>query len=163
MVDTLEIAKNKFPGQRNNLDVLCKRFGIDNSARTFHGALLDAQLLAEVYLELLGGAEPTMELDTKTGSKTGNGRFRNGIKKRYHEPRVFDISSEQLEMHRAFLKKILKVRSGSLMKKLVGWRKCFIRILLKGGKSSGQTCFPVWNIFYDQRTVPFFQRSRYDR
>ena len=62
VIDTLEIAKSKFPGQRNNLDALCKRFNIDNSARTFHGALLDAQLLAEVYLELLGGAEPTMDL-----------------------------------------------------------------------------------------------------
>lgn len=108
VVDTLEIAKNKFPGQRNNLDVLCKRFGIDNSARTFHGALLDAQLLAEVYLELLGGAEPTMELDTKPEAKRETAGFGTELKRVYHEPRVFDISSEQLEMHRAFLEKNIK-------------------------------------------------------
>ena len=65
VVDTLEIAKAKFPSARNNLDALCKRFNIDNSKRTKHGALLDAELLAEVYLELLGGAEPTMNLNTE--------------------------------------------------------------------------------------------------
>ena len=56
VVDTLEIARKKFPGAKNNLDALCKRFNIDNSHRTKHGALLDAELLADVYLELLGGA-----------------------------------------------------------------------------------------------------------
>ena len=87
---------------------MCKRFGIDNSARTFHGALLDAQLLAEVYLELLGGAEPTMELDTKPEAKQETAGFETELKRVYHEPRVFDISSEQLEMHRAFLEKNIK-------------------------------------------------------
>ena len=60
VVDTLAIARNQFPGARNNLDALCKRFNIDNSARTFHGALLDAQLLSEVYLQLLGIDEPSI-------------------------------------------------------------------------------------------------------
>ena len=62
VVDTLEIARSMFPGARNNLDALCKRFGVDNSSRTNHGALLDAELLAKVYLELMGGEEPTMVL-----------------------------------------------------------------------------------------------------
>ncbi len=60
VVDTLEIARNLFPGARVNLDALCRRYGIDNSERTLHGALLDADLLAKVYLELLGGQEPSM-------------------------------------------------------------------------------------------------------
>ena len=56
-VDTIEIAKRKFPGARYSLDELCKRFGVDLSARTKHGALLDAQLTAEIYLELIGGRQ----------------------------------------------------------------------------------------------------------
>ncbi len=57
-IDTLEIARRRFPGAGNSLDALCRRFGIDNSGRSLHGALLDAQLLAEVYLELCGGRQP---------------------------------------------------------------------------------------------------------
>lgn len=107
VVDTLEIAKNKFPGQRNNLDALCKRFNVDNSARTFHGALLDAQLLAEVYLELLGGAEPTMDLSTSlSGSK--NTASHINVKREYREPRLFNLSDEEINNHRAFLEKNIK-------------------------------------------------------
>jgi len=106
VVDTLEIAKNKFPGQRNNLDALCKRFNIDNSARTFHGALLDAQLLAEVYLELLGGAEPTMDLNSSNKSKKVT-NFEN-IKRVFREPRVFTVTDEDVVAHRAFLEKNIK-------------------------------------------------------
>ena len=61
-VDTLAIAKSKFPGSPASLDALCRRFGIDNSVRTKHGALLDSEILAEVYLELIGGRQPTMSL-----------------------------------------------------------------------------------------------------
>ncbi len=61
-IDTLEIARRKFPGAQASLDALCRRFAIDNSARTKHGALLDAELLAEVYLELIGGRQPGLEL-----------------------------------------------------------------------------------------------------
>lgn len=107
-VDTLEIAKNKFPGQRNNLDALCKRFNIDNSARTFHGALLDAQLLAEVYLELLGGAEPTMDLSSQkmTEKNTSNVVFQT--KRVYREPRLFSLEELDMQNHRAFLEKNIK-------------------------------------------------------
>ena len=62
LVDTLLLARRKYPGVSNRLDDLCARFGIDNSARTKHGALLDAQLLAECYVELLGGRQPGLEL-----------------------------------------------------------------------------------------------------
>jgi DNA polymerase-3 subunit epsilon len=61
-VDTVRLARSKFPGAQASLDALCRRFEIDNSARTKHGALLDAELLAEVYLELIGGRQPEMAL-----------------------------------------------------------------------------------------------------
>lgn len=65
-VDTLAIARKKFPGAQNSLDALCKRFNIDNSGRVKHGALLDAELLAEVYLELMGGRQPGLVLDASS-------------------------------------------------------------------------------------------------
>lgn len=77
----------------------------------------------------------------------------------YHEPRVFDISSEQLEMHRAFWKNIKSPIWLADEKKKRGWRKCFIRILLKGGKSSGQTCFLVWSIFLRPENCAFFSKE----
>ncbi|MBE6462649.1 MAG: DNA polymerase III subunit epsilon [Alphaproteobacteria bacterium] len=108
VVDTLEIAKSKFPGQRNNLDVLCKRFGIDNSARTFHGALLDAQLLAEVYLELLGGAEPTMDLSSSVKTKDDKSSESIEVKRVFREARKFLFSEEENLAHREFLEKNIK-------------------------------------------------------
>ncbi|PZX18977.1 DNA polymerase-3 subunit epsilon [Palleronia aestuarii] len=61
-LDTLAIARRRFPGSPASLDALCRRFGIDNSSRTLHGALLDAEILAEVYLELIGGRQPDFSL-----------------------------------------------------------------------------------------------------
>jgi len=61
-IDTLEIARKKYPGAQNSLDALCRRFAIDNSSREKHGALLDSELLAEVYLELSGGRQPDLVL-----------------------------------------------------------------------------------------------------
>jgi DNA polymerase-3 subunit epsilon len=69
-VDTLKIAKRKFPGAQANLDALCKRFGVDNAGRTKHGALLDSELLAEVYLELMGGRQRGLTLDAGQGDRT---------------------------------------------------------------------------------------------
>lgn len=63
-VDTLAIARKKFPGSPASLDALCRRYGIDNSARTLHGALLDSEILAEVYLEMIGGRQPDFALAT---------------------------------------------------------------------------------------------------
>lgn len=68
-IDTLDIARKRFPGAQNSLDALCRRYGIDNSARTKHGALLDSEILAEVYLELIGGRQPDFAL-----SVVGSGR-----------------------------------------------------------------------------------------
>lgn len=67
-IDTLAIARRRFPGSPASLDALCRRFGIDNSARTLHGALLDSEILAEVYLELIGGRQPDLVL---AGGPTG--------------------------------------------------------------------------------------------
>lgn len=68
-IDTVQMARRKFPGAPASLDALCKRFGIDNAHRTLHGALLDSELLAQVYLELLGGRQVGMALgETQTAS-----------------------------------------------------------------------------------------------
>ncbi len=63
VVDTLELARRKNPFGPNSLDALCRRYNVDNSSRTLHGALLDCELLAEVYLELIGGRQPVLDLD----------------------------------------------------------------------------------------------------
>ena len=64
-IDTVAMARQKFPGSPASLDALCRRFGIDNSAREKHGALLDSEMLAEVYLELIGGRQPGLVLATQ--------------------------------------------------------------------------------------------------
>ncbi len=72
-IDTLAMARRKFPGAQATLDALCRRFGVDNSNRTLHGALLDSELLAEVYLELRGGREPGLGLNAnQTAEADGN-------------------------------------------------------------------------------------------
>ncbi len=107
VVDTLEIARAKFPGSRSNsLDALCKRFNIDNSARTKHGALLDSELLAEVYLELLGGAEPSMMLsDNSKDEKSVADICVNRI---YREPRNFVLTEQEEKAHTEFITSKIK-------------------------------------------------------
>lgn len=78
-LDTLKIARRRFPGSPASLDALCRRFGIDNSAREKHGALLDSEILAEVYLELTGGKQPDFALaqtQTKGAETSGNDDWR---------------------------------------------------------------------------------------
>ena len=70
-LDTLAIARKKFPGSPASLDALCRRFGISNEARTLHGALLDSEILAEVYLELIGGRQPDFALSSQPQTKAG--------------------------------------------------------------------------------------------
>lgn len=73
-LDTLDLARRRFPGAQNSLDALCRRFGVDNSGRTKHGALLDSELLAEVYLELIGGRQPDFSLSiVSTSQREGDG------------------------------------------------------------------------------------------
>lgn len=109
VIDSLEIARKMFPGAKNNLDALCKRYGIDNSNRTFHGALLDADLLAQVYFELMGGAEPSMLSNSNDNNNKSFNTFSefNGDRI-YHEARVFALSEEEEQTHREFLEKKIK-------------------------------------------------------
>lgn len=103
VIDTLLMARKKFPGSPANLDALCRRFSIDLSARELHGALLDAQLLADVYLELLGGRQHGLGLgqEKTTTSQDGAQVFIKSKKDRpYREPRVFGPSVEEIEAHR---------------------------------------------------------------
>jgi DNA polymerase-3 subunit epsilon len=71
-IDTLAMARRRFPGSPGSLDALCKRFEIDNSRRTYHGALLDSEILAEVYLELIGGRQPGLTLDPGGHDRAGS-------------------------------------------------------------------------------------------
>ena len=107
-IDTLLIAKRKFPGSRVNLDELCRRFGIDNTKRTKHGALLDSELLAEVYLELLGGREPGFVLGMKKEESALEIKARSAghTKKPRKEPRPAVFLEGEAENHEAFLKKL---------------------------------------------------------
>ncbi len=84
-LDTLAIAREKFPGAPASLDALCRRFGVDNSNRELHGALLDSELLAEVYLELIGGRQPDLVLD-KPGQAVDTGTQPGQITRRAARP-----------------------------------------------------------------------------
>ena len=105
VVDTLAIARKEFPGAHNKLDDLCRRFGIDNSSRTLHGALLDSQLLAEVYLQLLGGDEPSINFVSAKSEYTSNNINTNKVK---IIERHFDLSEEDKNKHIAFLENNIK-------------------------------------------------------
>ncbi|OJX68251.1 DNA polymerase III subunit epsilon [Magnetospirillum sp. 64-120] len=105
-IDTVAMARKKFPGAQANLDALCRRFGIDNTHRSFHGALLDSELLAEVYLQLIGGRQPGFELGLQGMSKSGAGGAT--IERIRREPRPHAASAEELEAHGAFLGKLKK-------------------------------------------------------
>ena len=105
--DTLLMAKQKFPGSRVNLNDLCKRFGVDNSARTVHGALLDSELLAEVYLEMLGGKEPGFSLKSKQLVEKKEKKSNNTpTQQKVLKSRVFSVSLEEEQAHNDFVKQI---------------------------------------------------------
>lgn len=105
MVDTLVLAKKRFPGLPNSLDALCRRYGIDNSMRTSHNALLDVQLLAQVYLELMGGKQPGLELATSRASNAAGPVLLDAAPVN-RTPRPIVPTPEELEAHTAFLKKL---------------------------------------------------------
>lgn len=103
--DTLAIARQKFPGSPASLDALCKRFNIDNSGRTLHGALLDSQLLAEVYLELLGGRQITLDLSAQNAAQSNETKTVAAPRK-MREPRSFPVCESELAAHATMLEKI---------------------------------------------------------
>ncbi|MGB4057397.1 MAG: DNA polymerase III subunit epsilon [Alphaproteobacteria bacterium] len=106
VLDTLGMARKKFPGSPANLDALCRRFGIDNSERTYHGALLDSELLAEVYLELMGGRQHGL-LTAATDKKDDQTQTVK-IKRLYREPRLHAESPEERAAHTKMLEKLDK-------------------------------------------------------
>ena len=104
-VDTLEIARKKFPGSPASLDALCRRFAIDNSARTLHGALLDSEILAEVYLELIGGRQPDFALATSS-AQAASGPGGDWRPTPRPDPLPSRITAEEKAAHEAFVEKL---------------------------------------------------------
>ena len=102
IIDTLEIARRKYPGSQNSLDALCKRFNIDNSKREKHNALIDCQLLKEVYINLVDQKEPKLNL---VNAEIPDLKFKdNLIKKNNNSRKIVKPSSVELELHRNYLK-----------------------------------------------------------
>lgn len=99
--DTLIIARTKYPGQPNSLDALCKRLGVNNSNRALHGALLDSEILADVYVELLGGRQAGLDLSVVSKGMADTGGYK--IKR---EVRVFAASAEEKAAHATFIDKL---------------------------------------------------------
>ena len=104
-LDTLAIARQRFPGSPASLDALCRRFGIDNSSRTLHGALLDSEILAEVYLELIGGRQPDFALSNTTGGTSG-GQEDDWRPRPRPVPLPSRITEEEAAAHQAFVAKL---------------------------------------------------------
>ena len=101
VIDSLEVARNKFPGTSNSLDALCKKFSIDLSRRTKHNALLDCELLREVYINLLDAREPKFNLSPSKFDQTIT-------KNRNYNKKVLTISDSELKMHKEFIRKEMK-------------------------------------------------------
>ena len=103
IVDTLDIARNKFPGSAINLDALCKRFRIDNSKREKHTALIDCELLAKVYINLLDQKEPTLNF-----SKFDEIQTNQNIQSSDYSKKIVSPSVDELKKHKEFIKKKFK-------------------------------------------------------
>ena len=115
LIDTLEIARKRFPGGSNSLDALCRRFDVDLSVREKHGAVIDCRLLAEVYLELIGGKQPGLLLGrAEAGPSAGSAKhvrpqqelIASPMRRTLREPRPHGPSEDELAAHQAFLEKI---------------------------------------------------------
>lgn len=106
ILDTLTLARRKHPGQHNNLDALCKRYHVDNSNRSFHGALLDTELLAKVYLNMTGGQAHlfSSEIEITTGPQTQNSIT---AKRTQVTIPILYATTEELQAHQQFLAEIL--------------------------------------------------------
>lgn len=109
VVDSLVIARSKFPGAPASLDALCKRFGVDLSKRTKHGALLDAELLADVYIELMGGAQGGLVFDAAKNEIKEEIIVMVEENRKTIASRNFTVSDEELKIHQEFILKNFKV------------------------------------------------------
>jgi len=107
MVDTLTLARSRHPGAKHSLDALCVRFGIDRSHRVKHGALLDAQLLAQVYVELTGGRQIGLGLVAEAGSVSVASAAGPVVVREVRPARPHFAAVEELERHRAFIAKLV--------------------------------------------------------
>jgi DNA polymerase-3 subunit epsilon len=107
-IDTLVLARTKFPGSPASLDALCRRFSIDNSKRELHGALLDSQILAEVYLELIGGRQPDLALSNTVRSNAEDELTFSVKKLTKRRPRKLDgrLTQDEIKAHLEFIKRI---------------------------------------------------------
>lgn len=114
-IDTLAIARKKFPGSPASLDALCRRFGIDNSSRTLHGALLDSEILAEVYLELIGGRQPDFALSAIEKNSSGNDESQDWKPSQRPTKLSGLITKEEAAAHTEFVDAL---GDGSIWKKL---------------------------------------------
>ena len=103
IVDTLELARDKFPGSSISLDALCKRYRIDNTKRNFHTALIDCDLLAKVYINLIDQKEPTLNFENKASKSNSEKNVSNQYFKK-----IVQISKEEIENHEKYLKTSLK-------------------------------------------------------
>ena len=112
VTDSLRLARQKHPGQKNNLDALCKRYGIDNSHRELHGALLDSEILADVYLALTGG-QTSLSLSEHEDSVQGDESIINRVGEEALVLPVISASAEELSEHQAFLA-LLDKKSGGV-------------------------------------------------
>ena len=102
VIDTLELARQKYPGAQNSLDALCKRFSIDNSKRTKHSALIDCELLKEVYINLLDQKEPKLNLEN---SDIVNFKFKENMN---NIRQIIKPTQEELNLHKKYLNNQLK-------------------------------------------------------
>ena len=104
IVDTLQIARNKFPGSNSSLDALCKRYSIDNTKREKHNAVIDCELLSKVYINLLDQKEPSFDLTIDKTSKEDNYK----ISENKYCSKIIKPSSDDIKLHKEFLKKEIK-------------------------------------------------------
>lgn len=118
VLDTLLLAREKHPGQRNNLDALCKRYGVDNTQRQLHGALLDAEILADVYLIMTSG-QSSFALKEESSEASNRGKIARSLDPNRKPLRVITASAEELESHRRRVLEIdEKCPDGALWKRL---------------------------------------------
>ena len=115
VTDTLRMAKELYPGKKNNLNALCERYGVDNSHRTLHGALLDAEILAEVYVAMTRGQESLIIdlVDDKAGQQEANGQFQITGERR--KQRILRASEAELGEHEQLLGAIQKESKGQCL------------------------------------------------
>jgi len=111
IIDTLKLAKDKHPGQKNNLDALCRRYGVDNSNRELHGALLDSEILADVYLAMTGG-QVSLSLATEQTDQKGSESDQALTKKHVGPLRVIEADEQELKAHNATLQRLDKASGG---------------------------------------------------